>query len=85
MIAALKQAVAIYADDPVWAKVRPPLIELTRDQAKTFAAELSAIGVTMPGVGLGTASEERREMECEGLPAAAGTKFAIISGYQNVK
>src|SRR5207248_8827652 len=28
MIAALKQAIAIYANDPEWARVRPPLIEL---------------------------------------------------------
>src|SRR5207249_1145663 len=39
MIAALKQAIAIYADDPAWARVRPPLIELTPEQAKTLAAE----------------------------------------------
>jgi len=43
MIAALKQTIAIYADDPAWAKVRPPLVELTVEQAKTLAAELSAI------------------------------------------
>jgi 4-hydroxy-tetrahydrodipicolinate synthase len=44
MIAALKQAIAIYTDDPGWAKVRPPLVELTPEQAKTLAAELKAIG-----------------------------------------
>jgi 4-hydroxy-tetrahydrodipicolinate synthase len=44
MIAALKQAIAIYADDPLWAKVRPPLVELTAEQAKTLAAKLKAIG-----------------------------------------
>ncbi|PYK58788.1 MAG: dihydrodipicolinate synthase family protein [Verrucomicrobia bacterium] len=47
MIAALKQAIAIYADDPEWARVRPPLIELTSEQAKTLAAELKAIGFAM--------------------------------------
>ena len=47
MIAALKQAIAIYADDPAWAKVRPPLVELTPEQAKTLAAELKAIGFEM--------------------------------------
>ena len=52
MIAALKQAIAIYADDPAWAKVRPPLVELTPEQAKTLAAELKAISFTMPGVGV---------------------------------
>jgi 4-hydroxy-tetrahydrodipicolinate synthase len=50
MIAALKQAIAIYADDPAWRTVRPPLVELTPEQAKTLAAELKAIGFTMPGV-----------------------------------
>jgi 4-hydroxy-tetrahydrodipicolinate synthase len=44
MIAALKQAIAIYTDDPAWRTVRPPLVELTPEQAKTLAAELSAIG-----------------------------------------
>jgi len=44
MIAALKQAIAIYADDPDWARVRPPLVELAPEQAKTLAAELKAIG-----------------------------------------
>jgi len=47
MIAALKQALAIYTDDPAWAKVRPPLIELTSEQGKTLAAELKAIGFAM--------------------------------------
>jgi 4-hydroxy-tetrahydrodipicolinate synthase len=50
MIAALKQAIAIYADDPAWARVRPPLVELTPEQANTLAAELKAIGFVMPGV-----------------------------------
>jgi 4-hydroxy-tetrahydrodipicolinate synthase len=44
MIAALKQAIAIYADDPAWRTVRPPLVELTPEQAKTLAAELKSIG-----------------------------------------
>src|SRR5947208_13170440 len=56
MIAALKQAIAIYADDPAWAKVRPPLVELTLEQAKALAAELNAIGFTMPGLGLAAGS-----------------------------
>jgi 4-hydroxy-tetrahydrodipicolinate synthase len=50
MIAALKQAITIYADDPAWAKVRPPLVELTPEQAKTLAAELKAISFEMPGL-----------------------------------
>jgi 4-hydroxy-tetrahydrodipicolinate synthase len=50
MIAALKQGIAIYANDPAWAKVRPPLVELTAEQAKTLAAELKAISFAMPGL-----------------------------------
>ncbi len=37
MIAALKQAIAIYTHDPAWRTVRPPLVELTPEQAKTLA------------------------------------------------
>jgi 4-hydroxy-tetrahydrodipicolinate synthase len=51
MIAALKQAIAIYADDPARTTVRPPLVEFTSKQAKTLAANLKAIGFTMPGIG----------------------------------
>jgi 4-hydroxy-tetrahydrodipicolinate synthase len=47
MIAALKQAIAIYADDPAWRTVRPPLIDFTPEQAKTLAGELKAIGFAM--------------------------------------
>jgi 4-hydroxy-tetrahydrodipicolinate synthase len=50
MIAALKQAIAIYADDPAWARLRPPLVELTAQQAQSLAAELTQIGFTMPGL-----------------------------------
>jgi 4-hydroxy-tetrahydrodipicolinate synthase len=50
LISALKQAIAIYANDPAWAKVRPPLVELTAEQATTLAAELKAISFTMPGL-----------------------------------
>jgi len=47
MIAALKQAIAIYRNDPEWARVRPPLVELTAEQAETLAAELKAISFTI--------------------------------------
>jgi 4-hydroxy-tetrahydrodipicolinate synthase len=47
MIAALKQGIAIYANDPAWAKVRPPLVELTAGQAESLATELRAIGFKM--------------------------------------
>jgi len=50
MISALKQGIAIYANDPAWAKVRPPLVELTAEQARTLAAELKTISFTMPGL-----------------------------------
>ena len=50
MIGALKQGIAIYANDPAWPKVRPPLVELTSDQAKSLEAELKAINFTMPGL-----------------------------------
>jgi 4-hydroxy-tetrahydrodipicolinate synthase len=50
MISALKQGIAIYANDPAWRTVRPPLVELTAEQAKTLAAELKAISFTMPGL-----------------------------------
>jgi 4-hydroxy-tetrahydrodipicolinate synthase len=50
LISALKQAIAIYANDPGWAKVRPPLVELTPEQAQTLATELKAISFTMPGL-----------------------------------
>ena len=50
VIAALKQAIAIYASDPEWARVRPPLVELTTEQANLLAAELKAVGFAMTGV-----------------------------------
>src|SRR6266487_659341 len=51
MIAALKQAIAIYADDPAWRTVRPPLVELTTEQAKLLADDLKRIGFAMTGIG----------------------------------
>lgn len=50
LISALKQGIAIYANDPAWAKVRPPLVELTAEQARTLATELETISFTMPGL-----------------------------------
>ena len=47
MIAALKQAIAIFRNDPEWTRVRPPLVELTTQQAKLLAADLKAIGFAM--------------------------------------
>ena len=51
LIAALKQAIAIYANDPEWARVRPPLVELTTAQAKLLADELKRIGFARTGIG----------------------------------
>jgi 4-hydroxy-tetrahydrodipicolinate synthase len=50
MIAALKQAIAIYANDPEWAKVRPPLVELTAQQTKLLGSELKRIDFAMNGI-----------------------------------
>ena len=47
MIAAIKQAIAIYRNDPEWARVRPPLVELTNEQAKLLAGQLGVIGFAM--------------------------------------
>jgi 4-hydroxy-tetrahydrodipicolinate synthase len=48
MIGALKQAIAIYRNDPDWARVRPPLVDLTIQQGELLAADLKAIGFAMP-------------------------------------
>jgi 4-hydroxy-tetrahydrodipicolinate synthase len=50
MIAALKQTIAIYRNDPEWTRVRPPMVELTQEQAKLLAAELKTIGFAMPDI-----------------------------------
>jgi 4-hydroxy-tetrahydrodipicolinate synthase len=55
MIAALKQTIAIYADDPNWVRVRPPLLALDADQGASLERELSSIGFTMPGLSRATA------------------------------
>ena len=47
IIAAVKQAIAIYMNDPEWGRVRPPLLELTTERAKLLAKELEAIGFAM--------------------------------------
>jgi 4-hydroxy-tetrahydrodipicolinate synthase len=47
MIAAMKQAIAMCGYDPAWARVRPPLVELTTEQAELLAADLKAIGFAM--------------------------------------
>ena len=51
MIAALKQAIAIYRKDPDWARVRPPLVEFSTNQAKELEEEMGRIGMTKDEVG----------------------------------
>jgi len=50
MIPALKAAIAHYGGDPSWATVRPPLVELTREQKAALAADLDSAGFSMPGL-----------------------------------
>src|SRR5438046_1396186 len=50
MIAALKQAIAIYRNDPEWTRGRQPLGERPTERAKLLAAELKAIGFTMRNI-----------------------------------
>ncbi len=50
MIAALKAGVAQYSGDDQWVNVRPPLVELGKEQRASLATELKAIGFQMPGL-----------------------------------
>ncbi len=50
MIPALKATIARHSGNASWAKVRPPLVELTNDQEAALARELDAAAFTMPGV-----------------------------------
>jgi 4-hydroxy-tetrahydrodipicolinate synthase len=54
MIAAMKQAIAMCGNDPEWARVRPPLVDLTAEQAELLAADLKAIGFGMEPRGSAT-------------------------------
>jgi 4-hydroxy-tetrahydrodipicolinate synthase len=51
MIPALKRAVAHWSNDPGWACVRPPLVELDADRAASLIADLVGIDFSMPGLG----------------------------------
>jgi 4-hydroxy-tetrahydrodipicolinate synthase len=55
MIGALKAMVAHYGDDPDWVTVRPPLMELGADDARSLVIELDRTGFTMPGLAQATA------------------------------
>jgi 4-hydroxy-tetrahydrodipicolinate synthase len=50
MIPALKQAIAHWSDDPGWAKVRPPLVELAEQHKGELVADLKKPGFQMPGL-----------------------------------
>jgi 4-hydroxy-tetrahydrodipicolinate synthase len=50
MIPALKQAVAHWSRDPEWARVRPPLVELTPAQCVALTVDLDRQGFDMPGL-----------------------------------
>jgi 4-hydroxy-tetrahydrodipicolinate synthase len=47
MIAALKETIAIHHNDPEWARVRPPLLGLTSEQAEALQEKLTAIRFAM--------------------------------------
>ncbi|HUQ48953.1 MAG TPA: dihydrodipicolinate synthase family protein [Gemmatimonadaceae bacterium] len=50
MIPALKAAIAHYGNDASWQKVRPPLVELTKEQNASLIKELNQAGFTMQGL-----------------------------------
>lgn len=51
MIPALKAAIAHYADDPGWNRLRPPLVELDAAQRGQLVERLTGLGFRMPGLG----------------------------------
>jgi 4-hydroxy-tetrahydrodipicolinate synthase len=50
MIPALKAIIAHFGNDPQWRTVRPPLVELAREQEQGLIAALRAAGFGMPGL-----------------------------------
>jgi hypothetical protein len=50
MIAALKATIADSAGDPGWAKLRPPLAELSPAQRSALADELRSLRFAMTGI-----------------------------------
>ncbi len=77
MIAALKQAIAIYRNDPEWNRVRPPLVELTTAQAKLLTTELKAIRFAMPEHGRSEFSAQVRGQISTQPASAASTSGKI--------
>ncbi len=51
MIPALKQIIARYSGDPAWNRLRPPLVELSAEQARGLLDGLRERGFAMPGLG----------------------------------
>ena len=50
MIPALKAAIANFGSDPVWNRLRPPLVELTSKEQKSLLDKLYALSFDMPGL-----------------------------------
>jgi 4-hydroxy-tetrahydrodipicolinate synthase len=50
MIAALKASIAHWSKDHEWARVRPPLVELSPSQTSELIADLDACAFEMPGI-----------------------------------
>ena len=50
LIPAIKAAIAHYANDAAWDRLRPPLVELDAGQKKELLAKLQALSFAMPGI-----------------------------------
>ena len=50
MMAALKSAIAHFADDAAWTVLRPPLVAMTAVQRTELIGALKAVGFSMPGL-----------------------------------
>ncbi len=50
MIPALKSVIGHFGNDPQWRTVRPPLVELSKEQEAALIPELKAAGFGMPGL-----------------------------------
>ena len=61
MIAALKATIAHYSRDPGWATLRPPLVELTPEQAGALTRALGSRGFAMPSLGTSLARVEQHD------------------------
>ena len=53
LLPALKAVLARYRNDPVWATVRPPLVELDLAQRQALYQGLDALEFAMPGLDAG--------------------------------